>query len=100
MEKQVVIIFAAINGYLDRYPVPECRRYEKELYSFLDARYAALLKEIAQKKDLKGEPTEKLKKALDEFAEVFQVKTEEPEAPAAKVEASAPKPTPPAAPAH
>src|SRR5947199_5285053 len=61
MEKQVVIIFAATNGYLDRYPVSECRRYEKELYAFLDARYAALLKELAEKKDLKGEPTEKLK---------------------------------------
>src|SRR5256886_2270380 len=93
MEKQVVIIFAATNGYLDRYPVSECRRYEKELYAFLDARYAALLKELAEKKDLKGEPTEKLKAALDEFAEVFQVRTEEPEAPPAKTEA-------PAKPAH
>ena len=92
MEKQVVIIFAATNGYLDRYPVPECRRYEKELYAFLDARYAGLLKELAEKKDLKGEPTDKLKKALDEFAEVFQVKTEEPEAPAAKAEAAPAKP--------
>ena len=93
MEKQVVIIFAATNGYLDPYPVPECRRYEKELYAFLDARYAALLKALAEKKDLKGEPTEKLKAALAEFAEVFQVRTEEPEAPPAKTEA-------PAKPAH
>ena len=93
MEKQVVIIFAATNGYLDRYPVSECRRYEKELYAFLEARYAALLKELAEKKDLKGEPTEKLKAALNEFTEVFQVRTEEPEAPPAKTEA-------PAKPAH
>jgi F-type H+-transporting ATPase subunit alpha len=99
MEKQVIIIFAATSGYLDRYPVAECRRYEKELYAFLDARYAALLKEIAEKKDLKGEPTDKLKAALAEFAEVFQVRTEEGEAPAAKVEAPA-KPGAPAAPAH
>jgi F-type H+-transporting ATPase subunit alpha len=99
MEKQVIIIFAATNGYLDRYPVAECRRYEKELYAFLDARYAALLKEIAEKKDLKGAPTDKLKAALAEFAEVFQVRTEEGEAPAAKVEAPA-KPGAPAAPAH
>ncbi len=98
MEKQVVIIFAATNGYLDPYPVPECRRYEKDLYAFLDARYAALLKELAEKKDLKGEPTEKLKAALAEFGEVFQVRTEEPEAPPAKTEAPA-KPAP-AGPAH
>jgi F-type H+-transporting ATPase subunit alpha len=99
MEKQIVILFAATNGYLDRYPVPECRRYEKELYAFLDARYAGLLKELAEKKDLKGELTEKLKAALAEFAEVFQVRTEEPEPPPSKTEASA-KPTAPAGPAH
>jgi len=99
MAKQIVILFAATNGYLDRYPVPECRRYEKELYAFLDARYAGLLKELAEKKDLKGELTEKLKAALAEFAEVFQVRTEEPEAPPAKTEAPA-KPAAPAGPAH
>jgi hypothetical protein len=80
--------------------VPECRRYEKELYAFLDARHAALLKELAEKKDLKGEPTERLKAALDEFAEVFQVRTEEPEAPPAKTEAPAKAEAPAAKPAH
>ncbi|HEX9202462.1 MAG TPA: F0F1 ATP synthase subunit alpha, partial [Vicinamibacteria bacterium] len=39
VEKQIAIIFAATNGYLDEVPVPECRRYEKELYSFLEARH-------------------------------------------------------------
>jgi F-type H+/Na+-transporting ATPase subunit alpha len=82
MEKQVVIIFAGTTGFLDKIPVAECRRYEKELYSFLEARYAALLKEIAEKKDIKGELTEKLKKALEEFAQTFEVRAEEPEAPA------------------
>src|SRR6185369_6110426 len=36
MEKQVAIIYAATNGYLDPYPVTEARRYEKELYTFLE----------------------------------------------------------------
>jgi F-type H+-transporting ATPase subunit alpha len=72
MEKQVILIFAATNGYLDAYPVSEALRYEKELYSFLDLRHPELLKELAQKKDLKGEPTEKLKAALAEFGELFQ----------------------------
>jgi F-type H+-transporting ATPase subunit alpha len=72
MEKQVVIIFAATNGYLDAYGVPECRRYESELYTFLDTRHADLLKVIADKKDIKGEPTDRLHAALKEFAGVFQ----------------------------
>jgi len=73
MEKQVLIIFAATNGYLDAYPVAECRRYEQELTSFMDTNHPGLLKEMAEKKDIKGELTERLKKALEEFAQVFQV---------------------------
>jgi F-type H+-transporting ATPase subunit alpha len=70
--RQIALIFAATNGYLDALPVSDCRRYEKELYSFLDARHATLVKEIAEKKDIKGELTERLKAALAEFGQVFR----------------------------
>jgi F-type H+/Na+-transporting ATPase subunit alpha len=71
MEKQVVLMYAATQGYLDPYPVSEGRRYEKELYEFLDLRHGDLLREIAEKKDL-GPVTDRLKAALAQFAEVFQ----------------------------
>jgi F-type H+-transporting ATPase subunit alpha len=71
MEKQVVMMFAATQGFLDAWPVSEGRRYEKELYEFLDLRHADLLREIAEKKDL-GTVTDRLKAALTAFAEVFQ----------------------------
>jgi F-type H+-transporting ATPase subunit alpha len=72
VEKQIAIIFAATNGYLDEVPVPECRRYEKELYSFLEARHPSLLTGIVEKKDIKGELTDRIKAALAEFGAVFQ----------------------------
>jgi F-type H+-transporting ATPase subunit alpha len=72
MEKQVLIIFAATNGYLDKYPVSAARRYEGELYRFMDTRHPEILKQMADKKDIKGELTDKLKAALEEFAGVFQ----------------------------
>jgi F-type H+/Na+-transporting ATPase subunit alpha len=72
VEKQILIIFAAINGTLDAIPVPDCRRYEKELYSFVDGRHPELLKEIREKKDIKGELTEKIHAVLKEFATLFQ----------------------------
>jgi F-type H+-transporting ATPase subunit alpha len=71
VEKQILIIFAATNGYLDALPVADCRRYEKELFSWFERSQAALLREIAEKKDLKGELGERLKAALGEFATVF-----------------------------
>jgi F-type H+-transporting ATPase subunit alpha len=72
LEKQVILIFAGTNGYLDPIPVSEVRRYEKELYSFLDLRHPEILKELAEKKDIKGELTDRIKAVLMEFGEVFQ----------------------------
>jgi len=72
MEKQVLIIFAATNGYLDNCPVSECRRYEQELYLFFETHHSDILKDIAERKDLKGDLTERLRAALDEFGRVFQ----------------------------
>jgi F-type H+/Na+-transporting ATPase subunit alpha len=71
-EKQVLIIYAATNGYLDAYPTSDARRYEKELYGFLDRRHPGLLKDMAEKKDIKGELTERIKSVLQEFAGEFR----------------------------
>ncbi len=69
--KQVVVIFAATNGYLDALRVSECRRYEKELLTWLERSHPELLQEVAEKKDLRGELTERLTNLLAEFATVF-----------------------------
>ena len=69
--KQILIIFAATNGYLDEVPVAECRRWEKELYATLDSRHPALLQEIAEKKDIKGELTDRIKAVLADFGSTF-----------------------------
>jgi F-type H+-transporting ATPase subunit alpha len=71
VEKQVLVIFAATNGFLDSLAVADCRRYEKELLDFLDTRQPGLLGEIAEKNDIKGELTDRIKAALGEFATVF-----------------------------
>jgi F-type H+-transporting ATPase subunit alpha len=72
VEKQIAVIFAATNGFLDPLPVAECRRFEKDLLAWLERSQGPLLKAIAEKKDLKGELGDKLKAALAEFAGQFQ----------------------------
>src|SRR5687768_6060381 len=72
VEKQIAILFAATNGYLDAIPVAEARRWEEELYTFLETRHPEVLKQVAEKKDLKGELTDRLKTVYQEFADVFQ----------------------------
>jgi F-type H+-transporting ATPase subunit alpha len=72
VEQQVVVIFAATNGFLDALPVADCRRYEAELLTWLERGQGALLREIAERKDIKGELSERLKAALSEFAKLFE----------------------------
>ena len=72
VEKQVVIIFAATNGFLDPLAVADCRRYEKELLAWLERSQRELLRQVSEKKDIKGELGERLKAALTEFAPLFQ----------------------------
>jgi F-type H+-transporting ATPase subunit alpha len=72
VEKQIIIVYAATNGFLDPLAVSDCRRYEKELYSWLDMSKSAFVAELAEKKDLSGPLGEKLKATLTEFAGVFQ----------------------------
>jgi F-type H+-transporting ATPase subunit alpha len=71
VEKQVAIIFAATNGYLDPIAVERLRQYEDELYTFLDTRHPSLLAAIAEKKILDDEIKASLKSVLEEFGKQF-----------------------------
>src|SRR5881392_665962 len=46
VERQVAIIFAGTNGYLDPIGVPEVRAFESELYKFLETRHPQVLRGI------------------------------------------------------
>src|SRR5499427_8950 len=49
VEKQVLILFAVTSGYADELPVESLRRYERELYGFVDARHPELWEEMRTK---------------------------------------------------
>ncbi|HVE70580.1 MAG TPA: F0F1 ATP synthase subunit alpha [Thermoanaerobaculia bacterium] len=71
VEKQVIIIYAATNGYLDAVPVEQARDYEIELYKFLDTRRGQLLSQLADKRELNDQIKTDLNAALKEFSEGF-----------------------------
>ncbi len=74
VEKQILILFAATNGFVDAYPVDSLGRYEKELYAFVDSQKVDVMKEIAQKgadgKAFDG-LAEKMRAVLTEFGKTF-----------------------------
>ncbi|RUM66382.1 MAG: F0F1 ATP synthase subunit alpha [Sulfurospirillum sp.] len=74
VEKQVVIIYAGANGYLDDIPVSEVTKFEAELLPFIEAKYPEIYKNILSSKKIDDETDALLKKALDEFKSTFVVK--------------------------
>ncbi|MGB7217776.1 MAG: F0F1 ATP synthase subunit alpha [Vicinamibacterales bacterium] len=71
VERQVALIYAGTNGYLDNIAVPDVRLFETELYAFIDARHPQLFKGIAEKKELNDELKRALDGAVKEFATDF-----------------------------
>jgi F-type H+-transporting ATPase subunit alpha len=72
VEKQVLIIYAGANRYLDDLAISDCRRFELELYAFLDTNAAGLLKMLREKKAFDDTIRAEASKALDAFKERFQ----------------------------
>lgn len=75
-EKQIAVIFAATNGYVDEIPVEDIKRFENEFLSFLDMKFSDLLPSIAKKLEIDDQIKENLSKALDEFLKIFKTEAE------------------------
>ena len=74
IEKQVVIIYAGANGYLDDIPTGDIVKFEKEFMAFIDAKYSNILDTIRSEKKISDDTEELLKKAIEEFKSTFVVK--------------------------
>jgi F-type H+/Na+-transporting ATPase subunit alpha len=70
-EKQVLIIFSGTQGFLDDLPVEQCRKFEQELYQFIDNAHKDIWEEIRQKKALDDSLRAKMKSAIQEFKTRF-----------------------------
>jgi F-type H+/Na+-transporting ATPase subunit alpha len=69
--RQIAIIFAGTNGYIDDLPIDQVRDFETELYKYLDAINPNLTKSIEEKKTLDDALKADLKKTLDDFKKTF-----------------------------
>jgi F-type H+-transporting ATPase subunit alpha len=76
-EKQVVIIFAGTNGYLDDLKVEDIRGFEEGLYKYLDSGQSQLLKDIIEKKTLDDDLKNRIKAALKEYKENYVAEHQE-----------------------
>ena len=73
VEKQVIILYAAVNNFLQDVNVLSIREFEKGLLEYIDTHYRNLPKEILEKKELTDSIKAELETAIDEFKKVFLV---------------------------
>jgi F-type H+-transporting ATPase subunit alpha len=71
VEKQVAIVYAATKGFIDSVAIEDVRRYEEELYRYLETRHPRVLSGILEKKTLDDEVKGALEAALKDFGQQF-----------------------------
>lgn len=71
VEKQVVSIFAATNGYLEEIDVKDIKRFEKELLEYIDVNDKSIFDQIRASKTLSDDTIEKIKNIVNEFHSKF-----------------------------
>jgi F-type H+-transporting ATPase subunit alpha len=72
VEKQILIIYAGTNGFVDELPLAALKKYEQELHSFMESKHPDIFADILKKRELDGDLRGKLNKALEEFKGQFQ----------------------------
>jgi len=71
LAQEVVVLYAGVRGFVDKYPIEKIKEYEKQLLSFMDSKYQDVLNEIDQKQALDPELDNKIRTVLTEFDSVF-----------------------------
>jgi F-type H+-transporting ATPase subunit alpha len=71
VEKQVLIIFAGTNGYMDDIQVGDCKRFEQELYQYMDSSQSGVLARLADKKAIDDTLKADMIAAIQEFKKRF-----------------------------
>ncbi len=68
-ERQAIIIYSAVNGYLSRVPVERVPEYEEKLMTYLDTNAKAIPESIERARDIAVQTEEELKVQLKKFEE-------------------------------
>ena len=67
MEKQVLIMYAAVNGYLDDVTVDQISGFEVDFQRYVEANHPEIISILAKEKDISDTTEESIKAAITEF---------------------------------
>ncbi len=71
IERQVLVIYVATSGYIDDLPVEAVRRFESELFEYVESKHPELLATMRAKPELTDDVKKSLNGVLDEFKQRF-----------------------------
>ncbi len=71
LERQVMILYAAINGYIDDVAVDKVVAFETNFHRFMEANHPEIGEAIAREKEITAETEEKLKAAILQFKQGY-----------------------------
>ena len=71
VERQVLVIFAGTNGFLDGVDESDVAAYERDLYQFIETRHKDLLERLTEQKKLDDELKAAVSEAIQAFTEQF-----------------------------
>jgi F-type H+-transporting ATPase subunit alpha len=72
VERQILIIYAGTNGFVDDLPLTALKKYEQDLYSFIESKQPDIFADILKKRELDGDLRAKMSKALEAFKGSFK----------------------------
>jgi len=71
VERQVLIIYAATNGFIDTLPAASMGRFESELFDYVESKHPQALAALREKRELTAEVKTQLNAVLEEFKSRF-----------------------------
>ncbi|MBN2382292.1 F0F1 ATP synthase subunit alpha [bacterium] len=72
VEKQIMIIFAAVNGFCDEFQIDLIKQFEMKFYSFIDEKFPKIIESIASEKAISEKINDDLNQAITEFVTYFK----------------------------
>jgi F-type H+-transporting ATPase subunit alpha len=72
VEKQILVIYAGVNGYLDEVPVTAVRKFEGDFIRFVEQNHPSLLGQIREKKQIDDALKGEIVKAIEAFKPGFK----------------------------
>jgi F-type H+-transporting ATPase subunit alpha len=72
IERQVVSVYLGTNEYLSDITILDIKRFEKEILEFIEVKYNDIFESIKKEKVLSEDTEAKLKKAAEDFLNIFK----------------------------